>query len=1126
MADGSVNFDTKIDTSGFQKGLKTVEKAYEKTADSVEKDSKKSSEKIEKTSEDTSKSVRSQVAALAAEYKKSGMNSSDAMKKAWTDIKINSKSSSEAVKKHISGVGETSEQIFKDSEDAAKSALDGTEIKSNTTLSGIKNKFGEVKESIGETISSVGDFNDKFDSSMNLSVASVAGLVGAIGGISAAVWSVGTDTEQAMNQVAAATGLTGDALEEIQNVTSAVYQNNFGDSMDDVASAVSTVYQQTELTGEALQTATENAFSMRDVFGYDVQESVRTAKALMDNFGISAEDAYNLMVQGAQNGLDKNGDMLDTLNEYSVHYAQLGYSAEDFFGSLENGAESGAFSVDKIGDAMKEFGIRVKDTSDSTSGAFEVLSLNAGTMREKFSAGGDAAQEATQQVLDRLFGLDDQVARNQVGVALFGTMWEDLGGDAVAALMDTSTEISATKDAMGQLNDVKYDSVAERLKALKRTAETEILQPFAEKLMPKLEDGIEWVADNLDEIVDAAKPVGTAIAAAFAVKKVTDFGTAAVKTVKGLKSAFALLNASNPLGWITIAVGAIAAVGTAVYNSEKKALEERQKLTKQTESLIEAQDRVSEQAEEIQESCDELSQSWEDNTDSVEDEFQYYEALYGELQSIVDANGKIKEGYEDRAEVIAGALSEALGIEIGIVDGQIQKYDELKEKIEEVMRTKQVNALLEANEDNYVQSKAAIGDASIAYADMVNERRTLALKVEDTDEMLSDIEAFYDAYGKATSEGTESAANELERAWDTLVRNYGNELDIKGLDSYTGSNKIWGTYENLKYNSEQQHEKLEEMDEDIKESYESMRDLSITIENYENLMTASVSENAEEIDKCTTAMLEHYETAETGTAQSLKAQRDTAYSEWQNIKRAYETGSEGITEAMVTSAHDAYVTADKLYNECEDRIRASGYNSAYGYMEQFSVSVTENGYLIQDALTGISNILSEQAYELYKWGMDNGYQYTAGLAAGLNDPGNVLATEEASKALMREADRAAKKEADINSPSGVAEYNGEMYDEGLAQGIRERSNVAVISAEQMAQDTLRATQLAVSPWNSIVNPVVTNYGAAGAASSDGGAQAAGNWVFPVYLSPNTHVLDTIIISAKDRANAVSGGMTY
>ena len=446
--------------------------------------------------------------------------------------------------------------------------------------------------------------------------------------------------------------------------------------------SVAVTYQQTKLVGDELQTATENAMLLDDTFGYDVNESIRTAKALADNFGISIEEAYNLMAQGAQKGLDKNGDMLDTLNEYSVHYSQLGYTVEDFFGSLENGAASGAFSIDKIGDTMKEFGIRVKDTSTSTQEAFQLLGYtaeadaqkmeerndaiaettdkiadleqklkyatieqqnftdstsdltkmkNADTiaaynkqmeeaqatleelqkpidttgksmsdMQAKFAAGGESAREATSELLEQLKNVEDDVTRNQIGVDLFGTMWEDLGKEAVYSLLNTQTEISNTKDAVEQLNDVKYDDVMSQLTALKRQAETEVLQPFAQKLMPKVKDGIQWVSENMDELVDDIIPIGKAIATAFAVKKVTDFGATAIKTIKGVSSVVkAIPSLVNPVGLaVTGVTAAVAGIAYATYRDIKYANDYAVDLDSYTQHLIDKQDKLNQKTEE------------------------------------------------------------------------------------------------------------------------------------------------------------------------------------------------------------------------------------------------------------------------------------------------------------------------------------------------------------------------------------------------------------------------------------------------------------------------------------------------------------------------------------------------
>lgn len=1090
-ADGSVNFDTKIDTSGFEKGLKQIDKSSEKASKNVEKDTEKSSKNAEKKAGDAADGIS-----------KSFAKSSGKMQSSMQEA------------------GNKSEKIFKDTETAAKSAMDGIDGKTSGLADSIKSGMSHVGESVSDTISGMSDFNDKFDDAMSGSIKSVGGLVAAIGGIGAAVIASGTQAEQAANQVAAATGLTGDALKEVQDISQNVYKDNFGDSMEDAADAVAVTYQQTKLVGNELQTAAENAMLLDDTFGYDVNESIRTAKALADNFGISIEEAYNLMAQGAQKGLDKNGDMLDTLNEYAVHYSQLGYTVEDFFGSLENGAASGAFSIDKIGDTMKEFGIRVKDTSTSTKEAFQLLGYTGDSiadMQAKFAAGGESAREATSELLGQLQNVEDDVTRNQIGVDLFGTMWEDLGEEAVYSLLNTQTEISNTTDALGQLNDVKYDDVMSQLTALKRQAETEVLQPFAQKLMPKVKEGIEWVSKNMDDLVDDIVPIGKAVATAFAVKKVTDFGTTAIKTINSVSSVVKLIpSVLGPMGMaVTGVTAAVAGIAYATYRDIKYANDYAVDLDSYTQHLIDKQDKLNQKTEEQ----NQIRAEWEDRrnsaTDNVDREYTYYQNLSDALENIVDKNGKIKEGYENRAKVITGELSEALGVEIDIVDGQIQEYDNLKSKIEEVMATKKANALLSANEENYIDAQQNLSDAGSTYSESLDNQKSLERR-------LTKMQAAKSAFQNLSNYG--GGTDAYYAAVDRFVSSYGEMLGVTQSDIANNSTKF---FQQIQKSIDETSSSLDDAKKDVKDNLDNVIAYQSEIKNYEDMQEALASGNADAIAECNTRLINNLQTAETGTWETLKQQRDDAEQHWKDLDQKYRDGVAGITQSTVDAARQTYVLTNDEFNKFKANASGSAYDGATGFASGFSNGLNENTSQIQYALGGISQMLSEQAAELYQWGMDNGYNYAAGLAAGINDPGNTLAAEEASKALANAVTNSTRSTWDEHSPSKVAKKLGGYYSEGLAEGIRDGSGETSVTAEQMAQDVINASQLPVSPYNEIAYPVQQPR-AAEQAQTHGTqqAQTGGDWVFPIYMAPNTHVLDTIVLSAKDRANAISGGTEF
>lgn len=306
--------------------------------------------------------------------------------------------------------------------------------------------------------------------------------VAAAGALTTALVKIGTEYQSATGQISAATGATGAELESLQGVMENVYGNNYGDSMADVADAVATVSQQMKgLSDGELQSVTEGAFALRDVFQYDVAESVRAANALVNNFGISGDDAMNLIAAGAQNGLDFSGELLDTISEYSVQFAKVGIDADQMFQIMQAGADSGAWNLDKVGDAIKEMSIRVVDGSDTTAAGFQAIGMDADIMAQKFAAGGETAQQAFQETIQALAGMEDPVQQNIAGVNLFGTMWEDLGPEVVAQLASITDEAYAAGDELQKMQEVKYDNLGDAFKGLGRQLESELM-PLANEL--------------------------------------------------------------------------------------------------------------------------------------------------------------------------------------------------------------------------------------------------------------------------------------------------------------------------------------------------------------------------------------------------------------------------------------------------------------------------------------------------------------------------------------------------------------------------------------------------------------------------------------------------------------------
>lgn len=317
---------------------------------------------------------------------------------------------------------------------------------------------------------------------------------------SVSILTFGSDAQKAMNQLQASTGYADDSMGTLKQSMIDIYNDNFGENFDDIGNALKIVAQQFHGNSNEIKGLTEGALALRDTFGYEVEESFRSANMLMQQFGMSGDQAYSMIAEGAQRGLDKNGDLLDSINEYSVQFKGLGLSAEDMFNMLRNGAASGTFSVDKLGDAVKEFGIRAKDGSSTTQDAFQQLGLNVQQTEAKFAKGGDTAKQAFQQVNEKLLGIKDPLKQNQIGVELWGTMWEDLGKSGISSLTNLKGDIEQTGDALKDINKVRYNDLGSAFEGIKRNLQTGILLPISNEVLPKLSDFSNWFIQNMPQI--------------------------------------------------------------------------------------------------------------------------------------------------------------------------------------------------------------------------------------------------------------------------------------------------------------------------------------------------------------------------------------------------------------------------------------------------------------------------------------------------------------------------------------------------------------------------------------------------------------------------------------------------
>jgi hypothetical protein len=217
------------------------------------------------------------------------------------------------------------------------------------------------------------------------------------------------------------------------------------------------------------------------------------------------------IAEATQKGLNQNDDLVDTIEEYSVYFKTAGLDAQDMFGILENASKAGVRNLDFVGDAFKEMVIRTKDGSKSTTEAYKSLGLDAKKMQEDFAAGGDRGKQAYLTMTEALNGMQDPIAKNSIGVALFGTKFEDLEAGAIQAMGNIDGSITGSVDTLNSINEIKYDSFGAALQGVGRNLMMGVFEPFQEKVMPIVNQFANWMAEKMPVVGEITNQVFTRI---------------------------------------------------------------------------------------------------------------------------------------------------------------------------------------------------------------------------------------------------------------------------------------------------------------------------------------------------------------------------------------------------------------------------------------------------------------------------------------------------------------------------------------------------------------------------------------------------------------------------------------
>lgn len=265
---------------------------------------------------------------------------------------------------------------------------------------------------------------------------------------------------EASNRFQGKMGITKGESKQFLDFANDLVKSGMVDSLEEAQEAITQVYQTAgkQVTPEGLKQLTKYAISFSKTFDTDVNETMRGASRMMENFGISAEEAFDLLTAGAQNGLNQSNELADNMAEYSQLFGQMGFTADETFSLLEAGLDGGAYNLDKVNDLIKEMGISLTD------GRFEenadMFSESTRNLFNEWKNGKATQGEVVKGMMNDFANMEGGYdALNRAG-----TVWSALGEDnslkVIKAMAGASTSFGETKGKAEDLNNTMNNTTA------------------------------------------------------------------------------------------------------------------------------------------------------------------------------------------------------------------------------------------------------------------------------------------------------------------------------------------------------------------------------------------------------------------------------------------------------------------------------------------------------------------------------------------------------------------------------------------------------------------------------------------------------------------------------------------
>ncbi|MGG0645496.1 DUF2207 domain-containing protein [Bacillus mycoides] len=303
--------------------------------------------------------------------------------------------------------------------------------------------------------------------------------------------------------------------------------------------------------------------------GIDFTELIQETYEIGSELGITQESALGMVDALLKMGFPP--EQLDIIAEYGSQLTRAGFKAEEVQAIMEAGVETGSWNIDNLLDGLKEGRIQLAEFAQGADKALKEALDGSGIATEQIekwgaavAKGGSDGSKAMVEVAKAIEGIEDPVKRNQVGVKVLATMFEDQGQNL------TNTLINASEKTVDfQKNQDKLNESIKKMDASPAVKFQKAMQDLQVALKPVLGVIADVVAKIADWISNNPKLAATLAAVAVAIGVISGAIMALAPIVVAVMSLIGVTAAvaTSIVLIVPIIIAAIVALGVAIYKN-------------------------------------------------------------------------------------------------------------------------------------------------------------------------------------------------------------------------------------------------------------------------------------------------------------------------------------------------------------------------------------------------------------------------------------------------------------------------------------------------------------------------------------------------------------------------------